>query len=65
MAISPSGLNLKPMQSVRDRSPPPPPPMECGQCPRGVLVNVFFGGWMTSRGQCPRGGACECCQGGG
>ena len=36
---------------------------------RGVLVNVsksggvfqFFGGRMTSRGQCPRGGgACEC-----
>ena len=33
----------------------------------GVLVNVqeggvfqFFGGRMTSRGQCPRGGACEC-----
>ena len=33
----------------------------------GVLVNVqeggvfqFFGGRMTSHGQCPRGGACEC-----
>ena len=32
-----------------------------------MLVNVqeggvfqFFGGRMTSRGQCPRGGACEC-----
>ena len=39
----------------------------------GVLVNVqeggvvfqFPGGWMTSRGQCPRGGACECPRGGG
>ena len=39
----------------------------------GVLVNVqeggggvfqIPGGWMTSRGQCPRGGACECPRGG-
>ena len=32
------------------------------ECPRGVLGGVFqfFGGRMTSRGQCPRGGACEC-----
>ena len=46
---SPHPLNLswywKPMQSVRDRDRSPPPPL---------------GMWMTSHGQCPRGGACEC-----
>ena len=37
--------NLSRMQSVRDRDRSPPPP---------------FRMWMTSHGQCPRGGACEC-----
>ena len=35
------------MQSVRDRDRSPPPPL---------------GMWMTSHGQCPRGGACKCLQ---
>ena len=30
------------------------------ECPREGGVFQFFGGRMTSRGQCPRGGACEC-----
>ena len=52
-----------------------PSPLECGWRHTGnvqgagcVLVNVqesggvfqFFGGRMTSRGQCPRGGGCAC-----
>ena len=40
-----------------------PPPRTCPDTEN--LCKVFFGGRMTSRGQCPRGGgACECPRGG-